>query len=321
LAKKLTYYEQLGVSRNAPEEVIRGAYKALAQKNHPDKNLGNPNATNIMQEINLAYDVLSDPSKKAAYDSKLDQEEAAAARVHQQRPSQSPRYGVPAQPFAMQPSRRRGGAAFLIVTLLAAIFIAFFVYVSGNPISVRPLLPVMRASESIPAFPVIRPKPAEAYVPRETTSQELAVCIFAAAKAYTVPPPLLLGLLSVEGGAAGESKPAPGHTYDLGLMQINSFWIPQLAKVWEVSEETALRRVRDDSCVNVGLGAWILQTSLAKSGDLHSEIAVYRASAHHSEDKAGNDEYIGKVMKLMELYKPIHGPEDLLGRTPAPVNK
>ncbi len=71
LVKTVTHYETLGVARSAPEEVIRGAYKALAQKNHPDKNLDNPNATNIMQAINEAYDVLSDPLKKASYDAAL----------------------------------------------------------------------------------------------------------------------------------------------------------------------------------------------------------------------------------------------------------
>ena len=70
--------------------------------------------------------------------------------------------------------------------------------------------------------------------PEETTSQELAVCIFAAAKTYAVPPSLLLSLLSVEGGAVGERTLAPARTYDLGLMQINSFWIPQLARAWAV---------------------------------------------------------------------------------------
>lgn len=65
-----THYDVLRVTRDAPPEVIRAAYKALSQKWHPDKN-PSPEAGAIMQSINDAYAVLSDPSERAGYDRTL----------------------------------------------------------------------------------------------------------------------------------------------------------------------------------------------------------------------------------------------------------
>lgn len=63
------YYAILGVSRNAEGVVIKAAWRALAQKYHPDKYDGPPDvARQKMQEINAAYDVLSDPARRSAYD-------------------------------------------------------------------------------------------------------------------------------------------------------------------------------------------------------------------------------------------------------------
>ena len=55
-----SYYDLLGVTCNAPPEVIRAAYKALAQKYHLDKNLGDPEAARMMAAINAAIATLMD---------------------------------------------------------------------------------------------------------------------------------------------------------------------------------------------------------------------------------------------------------------------
>jgi hypothetical protein len=62
-----THYDNLKVTRNAPVEVIRAAYRAMAQKYHPDINQS-PAANNIMSLLNEAWDVLSDPVKRAEHD-------------------------------------------------------------------------------------------------------------------------------------------------------------------------------------------------------------------------------------------------------------
>lgn len=63
-----THYDNLKVARNAPAEVIRAAYKTLSKKYHPDHNPDNPEAIRIIQLINAAYDVLSDPVKREEHD-------------------------------------------------------------------------------------------------------------------------------------------------------------------------------------------------------------------------------------------------------------
>lgn len=62
------YYQVLGVSRQASEKEIRAAYRKLARKYHPDLNPGDKQAEERFKEIQAAYDVLSDPEKRAKYD-------------------------------------------------------------------------------------------------------------------------------------------------------------------------------------------------------------------------------------------------------------
>ena len=65
------YYEELGVSRDAAADEIKKAYRKLARKYHPDISK-ETDAEAKMQAINVAYDTLSNPEKKAEYDQMLD---------------------------------------------------------------------------------------------------------------------------------------------------------------------------------------------------------------------------------------------------------
>ena len=65
---KRDYYEVLGVDRNADADAIRKAYRRMAMKHHPDRNLGDEGAEERFKELGEAYKILSDPQKKAAYD-------------------------------------------------------------------------------------------------------------------------------------------------------------------------------------------------------------------------------------------------------------
>ena len=65
---KRDYYEVLGVNRDAAEEDIKKAYRRLAMKWHPDRNPDNPKAEEHFKEAKEAYEVLTDPKKRPAYD-------------------------------------------------------------------------------------------------------------------------------------------------------------------------------------------------------------------------------------------------------------
>lgn len=108
-----THYDNLKVSRDAPAEVIRAAYKSLSQKYHPDRHADSEEANRVMRLLNAAYEVLRDPARRAEHDQWIAAEEKreadqklrraqaqrAAAAAHARRSTPPPR------PAAQQPPR------------------------------------------------------------------------------------------------------------------------------------------------------------------------------------------------------------------------
>ncbi|GAB1829971.1 DnaJ domain-containing protein [Achromobacter xylosoxidans] len=136
-----THYDNLKVARNAPDFVIRAAYKALSQQYHPDKHGGDPAAANAMRLINEAYAELSDPARRAAHDAWIakremqarQQAQRAQAQPQHQAPPNSPRPATkPArpQPTPQPPTASHEKSDFWIYGI--GLLILFFIFVMAN---------------------------------------------------------------------------------------------------------------------------------------------------------------------------------------------
>ncbi|SFG65051.1 tetratricopeptide repeat protein [Pontibacter chinhatensis] len=82
------HYQVLGVGQTASAQEIKTAYKRLAIKYHPDKNPGNQFSEEMFKQVNAAYQVLSDPRKRALYDLRLQyqrEQQHRAVMQHQPR--------------------------------------------------------------------------------------------------------------------------------------------------------------------------------------------------------------------------------------------
>ncbi len=130
-------------------------------------------------------------------------------------------------------------------------------------------------------------------------SQIFAKCLLVAAQTYNVPPAVLKGIYYVEGGKVGmQTGPNVNGTYDLGPMQVNTVWLPQLMREWRVDRRTAHTWVRDDVCTNVGVAAWILRQKInEENGSLGRGVAAY-----HSKTRWRGKAYLRKVLQAMNKH-------------------
>ncbi len=116
-----------------------------------------------------------------------------------------------------------------------------------------------------------------------------------ASQTYDVPPALLAGIYKAEGGKVGQEVKNTNGSYDLGPMQINTLWLPELSKKWGVNIDTAHKLVRDDACTNVDVAAWILRGHINETHSLSVALRHY----HSRTPKYGN-KYHARVINLMK---------------------
>ncbi|MCL4467056.1 MAG: DnaJ domain-containing protein [Chloroflexi bacterium] len=99
------YYQILRVRRNCSRDELRRAYRALVRSHHPDTHPDELDATRRLQEINEAYETLSDPARQAEYDRQLELEESLERLAQARRSSPEPtRSSTSARPM---PQERR----------------------------------------------------------------------------------------------------------------------------------------------------------------------------------------------------------------------
>ena len=94
----------------------------------------------------------------------------------------------------------------------------------------------------------------------DLTAQTIAVCLMMAAQ-VTACRRRSGCIYEVEGGQIGQVVGNTNGSYDIGPMQINTLWVPELARHWGVSEKQAFRMLRDDPCINTGVFADLTFTS------------------------------------------------------------
>ena len=118
-------------------------------------------------------------------------------------------------------------------------------------------------------------------------------CITAAAKVPRLPPAVLVILLNVEGGSLGRVSPNTNGTVDIGPIQVNQIWLPELAAHWNATIADTYKALRDNFCANVEAGAWILRRGLDEArGDFWEGVGYY-----HSHTPEHKTRYLRHVLR------------------------
>lgn len=127
----LNYYTILGLLPQSDGTAVRAAYKRLAMAYHPDHNPGNPEAEELFKMVNEAYQTLSSPAKRAAYDAILFPQYIPPRDFNYERPRRNLR-----RPAAPRPYYRIDRQYFRTQALSLAVFLALagFAFVLMNTI-------------------------------------------------------------------------------------------------------------------------------------------------------------------------------------------
>ncbi len=131
-----------------------------------------------------------------------------------------------------------------------------------------------------------------------------AFCFTQASEKYNVPENLLRAIAAHESSMNPKaiSKKNSDGTYDIGLMQINSWWMPQLYK-YGISQKSLL----NNPCLNLHVGAWILATNFHTHGKSWNSVGAYNAGFKPSREPLRKT-YVGyiknQLKKLQEGTEP-----------------
>ena len=126
-------------------------------------------------------------------------------------------------------------------------------------------------------------------------------CITAAARLYRLPPAVLVILLNIERGPLGHVSTNTNRTVDIGPIQVNEIWLPEVAAHWHATIADAYKALRDNFCANVEAGAWILRRGLDEArGDFWEGVGYY-----HSHTPEHKTRYLREVLRQVLRLRAI----------------
>lgn len=127
-------------------------------------------------------------------------------------------------------------------------------------------------------------------VPKTVNSLFNKACVKEAAQANHIPVSLFFAVLRTEGGQVGQIHMNRNGSYDMGPAQINSIWLPVLAKSGITRE-----MVLNNACLNISIGAWILGQSMDGVSPRNPEVFWQHVGDYNSHTPELNHEYDMKV--------------------------
>ncbi len=118
-------------------------------------------------------------------------------------------------------------------------------------------------------------------------------CMALVAQIYALPPRVLPAIQRVEGGAPGLVHPNANGSHDLGVMQINTIWLPYLSNYTHLPQAEVRVRLLERSCFNIAAAGLIMRIYLDETGgDLMRAVGNY-----HSHTPALNQDYQSRVLR------------------------
>lgn len=125
-------------------------------------------------------------------------------------------------------------------------------------------------------------------------------CMALVASIYHLPPRVLPAIQAIEGGRVGSVSSNTNGSQDLGVMQINTIWLPSLARYTGLAEALIRQRLIGDACFNIAAAGAILRTHLDQNGgDLMRAVGNYHSRTPALHD-AYRDRVIGAARRLFE---------------------
>jgi hypothetical protein len=122
-------------------------------------------------------------------------------------------------------------------------------------------------------------------------------CMVLVSSAYHLPPRVLPSIQAVEGGGNGVVHRNGDGSEDLGVMQINTVWLPALSHLTHLTEADIRGRLLDRPCFNIAAAGLILRVYLTETqGDLLRAVGDY-----HSHTQGLNQAYQGRVLRSASL--------------------